>query len=204
MQNSTNSVLKTDQNISDERWLLVLDNVESSDDVQEIWPSCNRGSILVTTQDSGWQYREDIKHWISIQPMETEDGVAMVRAVFDRQKQSISTSAAERICKESGGQALSIRQLSSYICANREDPDQFLDTYPRLSGRIDSWDEGMPPSYQHTLSTFLDLTVKKLLDCDISLISQFAFLDPDSIQENLLYDRSQESELSFNGKLVPP
>jgi hypothetical protein len=178
----------SDETTLDQSWLLVLDNVESSNDVQEIWPSCNRGSILVTTQDSGWSLREDIKHSIRIKSMQECDGVSMVKTAFAKNNHSkpISTASAQRICRETGGLPFSIRQLTSYICANDLDPDEFLDNYNKHSGDIDSWDEAMPASYQRTLSNFLNLTFEKLSDRDIALVSQFSFLDPDLVQPKLL------------------
>ncbi|KAG5746479.1 hypothetical protein H9Q72_011927 [Fusarium xylarioides] len=179
---------------TDQSWLLVLDNVESLNDVQGIWPSCNKGSILVTTQDSGTILREDIKHSIQILPMEHDDAVNMVQSIFKKHGKSVSARTAERILGETDSLPFSIRQLCSYICANELDPNKFLDNYVNGSGNVDIWDEGMLPSYQRTLSNFLDLTFQKLSDHDIVLVAQFAFLDPDMVQSKLLYNPSDEDE----------
>ncbi|KAJ4252023.1 hypothetical protein NW762_011324 [Fusarium torreyae] len=192
------AVVKEWMSNTDQSWLLVLDNVESLDDVQEIWPSCNRGSILVSTQDSGTRLREDIKHSIEILSMKDTDGISMVETVFKKHEKSISTRAAQRILKETGGLPFSIRQLCSYICANELDPNTFLDDYNKGYGSVDSWDEAMLPSYQRTLSNFLDLTFKKLSTDDIRLVAQFSFLDPDMVQPRLLYNPSEKNELNVS------
>ncbi|KAF7561168.1 hypothetical protein G7046_g2977 [Stylonectria norvegica] len=187
--NQIRAMVKDWLNTTELSWVLVLDDVDKQADIQDIRPTCSKGSIIITTVDSSWKRREDITHSIDVKSLEKKEGVTMVSKIFEKGSGArIPQTDAERIFDEAGGLPLFIRHLSSFISAQGEDPGKFMDSYAEIANEVDAWDEEIPLSCPRKMSNFLKSALGPLNIEETNLLAAFCFLDPNRIQEQLLFD----------------
>jgi hypothetical protein len=188
----------------EDNWLLIYDNAESTASLADLWPPSDRGSILITSQDSTWLIQEHVGFRIHLQSFDLQEGTAMLENILDKQGQTISNDIASAIVAETSGLPLAIRQIGSYICATESDPAEFLKSYQGHSSslRIDEWNENTPPWYSHTLATSLNFAFGNLNEDATFLISLISFLDPDKIQEELFTRLSGQDNMPLFGTIT--
>jgi len=193
---------------TDDTWLLVFDNAESPVAMTDFWPRSSKGAVLLTTQDSSWLSQEYVTQGFRLDALATEEAVDLVTSLFERKSRKISPEDALAISKETGGLPLAIRQITSYILAERLSTEKFLQIYRDRRGArsVDAWDESTTPWYSHTLATFLDVAFAKLSPRAILILAIVSFLDADKIQESLLCDETEPGsddgdEAVFDGLL---
>ncbi|KAJ5387763.1 hypothetical protein N7509_010304 [Penicillium cosmopolitanum] len=57
-------------------WLIIFDNVESSDLLNMFWPACGHGSVLVTTQNSTLVHRAHAE--VELKPFTEDEGSGLL------------------------------------------------------------------------------------------------------------------------------
>ena len=176
--------------------------------MSQFWPTSNKGSVLLTTQDSRWLAQEYVSHGIGLKSLGQEEGVDLVNRLFERKRRTISTNDAITIFEKTGGLPLAMRQIASYMVAESLEPVDFWKSYRdrRRSEVVNAWNESSTPWYSHTLATFLDVAFAKLTGRAISILIILSVLDGKKIQEKLLYqaelpDGSETNEVMFPEQL---
>ncbi|KAE9371884.1 hypothetical protein N431DRAFT_508825 [Stipitochalara longipes BDJ] len=171
-------------NSSGRTFLLIFDNVEDINVVLPVWPSSNRGSILITTRYSSIASKRtsNILHLHSFTP---EAGKQALVALAGLPAESrIEVAALSRICQLLGGLPLAIVQISQFIRERGYNYEEFLKLYEKSASKIHA--RGETPEYSHTLSTVWAMSLQKLTPEAENLLSILAFFDPDLIFERLL------------------
>lgn len=176
-------------------FLIVFDNVESIDILLQMWPSNSKGSILITTRSSSvaWKRAANVIH---LQSFEREQGVRTlttltgISLVNDQERE-----AAEAIVDQLGGLPLAIVQISDFIRDRQYSFSEFLPLYRSSAKRIIAKGEALS-EYNYTIGTVWELSLHKLSEDARTLQQLLSFLEPDSVEEELLI--RNESELTEN------
>ncbi|KAK0639877.1 hypothetical protein B0T16DRAFT_395525 [Cercophora newfieldiana] len=173
--------------LADVPWLLVLDNVDDPKLVASRLPSTDRGSILMTVRNTSPLFTTATKTQI-VEPLSFEDSATlfMSQLALDRDMADKTSEddhqAVRELCKELGGLPLAVTQVAGGSVHAEE----------RV--RVHAY-------YELTMSNVWDVTFSKLKDSTRDLLDIVAFLDPDSIPEQIFevdsHILSQDPELSF-------
>lgn len=169
-------------NESGRSFLLIFDNVEQIDILLQVWPSSEKGSILITTRSPSVASKRatEVMH---LECFSMEKALEALNSLTGLdQKDSV---AANDICQLLGGLPLAIVQMSEYIRDRGCSYEEFLRIYRKSASKIHAKGE-TPMEYNHTLSTVWDISLQNLPQ-DASTLQNFtAFFDPDKIGERLL------------------
>ena len=174
-------------NTSNRRFLLIFDNVEEVDIILPVWPSSDKGSILITTRSSSIAAKRATKllHLTSFLP---ETGLqALYTLTGFHAENGSETTAAREICRLLGGLPLALVQISQFIRERGYSYEEFLRLYEKSAAKIFLRGEA-PPEYNHTLSTVWEISIEDLPQDARTLQNLLAFFDPDSVAERLLTD----------------
>lgn len=169
-------------NESGRSFLLIFDNVEQIDILLQVWPSSEKGSILITTRSPSVASKRatEVMH---LECFSMEKALEALNSLTGLDhKDSV---AANDICQLLGGLPLAIVQMSEYIRDRGCSYEEFLLIYRKSASKIHAKGE-TPMEYNHTLSTVWDISLQNLPQ-DASTLQNFtAFFDPDKIGERLL------------------
>ena len=187
-------------NFVEATWLVVFDNADDPYILTDYWPS-GAGSILITSRDPLAKSLFSTQlSGLDLEPFSDDEGGALLtkltRAAGDE-----GDMAAKHINKRLGGLPLAISQMASVIQRQDLSLAEFLEIYEDQSEHAQL--HGMnfdlsTKNYPHTMSTVW--AFERLSPSAKSLLNLIAFLDPDSIQEQLLSDALPE----LYGKIVSP
>ena len=177
--------LKDWLNASGRRFLLIFDNVENIDVLLSVWPSSNRGSILITTRSLSVATKRAAKvlHLNSFPPGTGLQALLALTGLHAETERD--AAAATDICRLLGGLPLALAQIGQFIRERGYSYEEFLRLYEKSAARIHSRGESLP-EYNHTLSTVWDISIENLPQDARVLQSLLAFFDPDSVAERLL------------------
>lgn len=172
-------------NGSGRRFLLIFDNVGQIDILLQVWPSSEKGSILITTRSPSVASKRatDVMH---LESFSTEKALEALNSLtgLDSNKDE-EYAAANDICQLLGGLPLAIVQMSEYIRDRGCSYEEFLRIYRKSASKIHAKGE-TPMEYNHTLSTVWDISLQNLPQEASTLQNFTAFFDPDKIEERLL------------------
>jgi hypothetical protein len=130
-------------NTSGRRLLLIFDNVGGIDTILPVWPSGNKGSILITTRSSPIAARKAAKI-LHLTPFVPETGLQALYAFTGlRAENSSETKAAVEICRLLGGLPLGLVQISQFIRERSYSYEEFLKLYEKFAAGI--LKRGEPP-----------------------------------------------------------
>ncbi|KAG9240863.1 hypothetical protein BJ878DRAFT_536863 [Calycina marina] len=172
-------------NSSSRTFLLIFDNAEDISVVLPVWPSSNRGSILVTTRSSSTASKRasNILHLNSFDPEAGKQALSTLTGLAA--KTEVEVAALSNICRVLGGLPLAMVQISQFIRERGLNYEEFLRLYEKSASKIHARGE-TPQEYNHTLSTVWAMSLEKLSLESEHLLSLLAFFDPDQIFERLL------------------
>ena len=166
-------------------FLIVFDNVDSIDLLLQMWPSNGRGSILITTRSSSvaWKRAANVIH---LQSFERDQGVRTLTTMTGTAPSNDQErEAAETIVDQLGGLPLAIVQISDFIRDRQYSFSEFVPLYRSSAKRIIAKGEA-PSEYNHTIGTVWEMSLQKLSGDARTLQQLLAFLEPDSVEEEML------------------
>lgn len=172
-------------NSSGRTFLLIFDNVEDISVVLPVWPSSNRGSILITTRSSSVSSKRasNILHLNSFDPEAGRHALSTLTGLSAKTEAEVV--ALSKVCRVLGGLPLALVQISQFIRERGLNYEEFLRLYEKSASKIHARGE-TPQEYNHTLSTVWAMSLEKLCPESEHLLSLLAFFDPDLIFERLL------------------
>ncbi len=173
-------------------WLLILDNISSIETVNELLPLYTPGDVLLTTR---MQAVGTLAHCIAVEDMTQEEGVLFLLRRTKRLAPSESSTShkdweeARKIVEELGGLPLALDQAGAYIEETGCGFAQYLRHYTthrqELLQRRGTFAIHHPDSVATTWQLSF-LQIGKKWPTSIDLLHLCAFLDSDSIPEELL------------------
>lgn len=122
-------------NESDRSFLLIFDNVEQINILLEVWPSSEKGSVLITTRSP--LVSERANEVIHFEPFSTVKALEALNLLtgLDSSKDEDS-AAANDICHLLGGLPLVMVQMSEYIRNRGYSYEEFLRVYRKSASKI--------------------------------------------------------------------
>lgn len=172
-------------NQSGRRFLLIFDDVEQIHLLLHVWPSSEKGSILITTRSPSVASKRatEVMH---LESFSTDKALEALRSLTGLEPNKHEDSAAANdICRLLGGLPLAIVQMSDYIRDRGCSYEEFFRTYRNFASKILEKGE-TPMEYNHTLSTVWDASLRNLPQDAGILLNFAAFFNPDKIEEHLL------------------
>ncbi|KAF4991480.1 hypothetical protein FGRMN_7791 [Fusarium graminum] len=181
------------------RWLAVFDNVQHVSTLHPYWPRCSKGNVIITSQRPSFD-EFSIKQ-VRIRSLSVEEGKNLVlRQMHLDASDPTCVAKAEELSEELGGSPLAISHYTGYCVASHISLDEVLRTFQSRRATAEIWSNNSNISrmqYERTLSTVWDTALDSLgknAMASRDLLDVLAFLNPDSIPEDLL--RGALDELS--------
>ncbi|MCJ1398272.1 hypothetical protein MMC11_001469 [Xylographa trunciseda] len=185
---------------NEQQWLLVFDNVEDIRDLETYLPveTKSRGSVIVTTQrPRSRQITRDF-HNIELNSFDDEWGARLLFKYLERDPaDEIEESLAREISQIVGGLPLAIATIGGYINESESSVKEFLHIMKRSSHAWTDSQHTKTKHYERTLGTVFDIALKELPEGPRILINILAFLNPDSIPEDILLAPQDTEEVAF-------
>ena len=169
-------------------WLLIFDNVEDITDLEAFLPTNTmaRGAVIITTQKTEMRPVTDHFYDFDLENLEREVGSELF---FRYLKRPPSDGDEEEIARELSdhvdGSPLALATISGYICESQSTVIEFLESFKRSSKVWGASAGGPAKQYKGTLETVFKIALEELPDDARHLLHLLAFLNPDSIPEDL-------------------
>ncbi|GJD03450.1 transcriptional xre family [Colletotrichum higginsianum] len=173
-------------------WLLLYDNVEDWETIKPYWPTGQKGSILITTQNLELvQISEGYE--ISLTPLTADEGASLLLKhlrKMDNATNGEDFEIAKEISRTLGGLPVAISHNAGYIEKSQRSLSEFVRKYARVEESRHIWSKdcrSWTNQYERTLETTWDLALGELNREIRDLTNILAMLDPDSISEDMLF-----------------
>jgi hypothetical protein len=175
--------------LTDAKWLLIYDNVETPLVFVTYWPVSNHGSILITTRKFGLT-TQPISKSIELHEFSPDLGARfLIHNLPGRNitEQDSEFDTAHKISLELSGHALAISQMAALILAKGLSLDKFIAMYDKHSKKMhrerkSGWKN---PGYEHAIDTVWELSFSGLETNARNCLSILSFLMPHSIPQEL-------------------
>jgi tetratricopeptide (TPR) repeat protein/transcriptional regulator with XRE-family HTH domain len=175
-------------------WLLILDNVDSLEMILDFLPLYSAGDVLLTTR---LQVLSTIAHSIEVAEMAGDEGVTfllrrtklLVPGMPPEQFTPENRQEAAHIVDKLGGLPLALDQAGAYIEETRCGLSQYLQRYNSHCKELLSRRGSYPINHPEPVATTWQLSFKEIQKkwpTSAELLTLCAFLDADSIPEDLL------------------
>lgn len=171
---------------------MVFDNVEVASTIQRFWPPGVHGAILLTSQDP--ESTNMTHSEIHLQGTTAEEGSTLFQRYLRRD--ASEQEAAEELSASLGGLPLAIAHFSGYVSLSQCTIDRILVNFRRQFKSSQIWTSKTNVSssnYVHTLDTVRDLAWQRLSFDARKITRILAFLNPDSVPEDLFLGSAQNS-----------
>jgi tetratricopeptide (TPR) repeat protein len=176
------------------RWLLIVDNLEDMDLLRDVVPSPHSGHILVTTRAHRTGH---VARHINLEPMQAEDGALLllrrakllIPSATLNEASDVDNTVAKEIAQVVHGLPLALDQAGAYIEETGRGLSDYAGLYQHYSSsllkRRGASSQDHPASVTTTFSLSFE-KVKTLNPTSIELLEFCAFLYPDAIPEEML------------------
>jgi tetratricopeptide (TPR) repeat protein len=188
-------VVHADQNLEDQaqavrgwleqndRWLMILDNVDGIENIRELLPRGGGGAVLVTSRrDGGWA---PAAQTLVLDVLTPENACALLC----RRSAEDDAAAAAELARELGYLPLAIEQAGAFLSQTAGfGLSKYLARF-RAKSR-DLLARGQAFGYEGTIRTMWDMSLQRLRESQadaIDVLGLLAFLDPDDIPSAFLF-----------------
>ncbi|KAJ4299617.1 hypothetical protein N0V90_004863 [Kalmusia sp. IMI 367209] len=182
------------------RWLLVFDNVDDFELMKDFWPPRGAGSVLLTSRDplarlATQYYKEHSQSTkdLLLPPLTDDEATKFLLRQVRPTKSNRNNKAAEDLARRLQGLPLALRQLAGIMKRRHLSLEELLEMYNDVPEHKDIHQTvGIEASdnYRHNLATVWGL--EKLESKAKMLMNVLSFYDPDHIQEEILYEGSEQ------------
>ena len=180
----------------DATWLLILDNADEPSFLADYWPVFGTGSVLVTSNKSKYSFEIAITETAAalrplqveqLEPFTVEDGAQLIRN-WTNSHEPDQIERSRRIAEILGGIPLALLQCAEMVKDDELTFGHFLDWHKRQQERGDLISDFETPrdNIPARGSIATRWTMKTMSPGAKALIDIFSFLDPDSIQDEIL------------------
>lgn len=173
-------------------WLLVLDNLTTPADAEQLLERVRTGTIVITSrQASGWR---DVKA-IHLDVLSPSEAVELLGRVVRIEWPDADLFDADRLCEELGWLPLAVEQAGAYLAQSRVIPTAYLDLLRRYPARMfTTTAEG--GDAQRTMARVWRVTLDRLADTPSAgrLLRRLAWHAPEGIPRGLIITTAGEPE----------
>lgn len=180
-------------NKTDAPFLLIFDNLEKSKLLSQVWPTSDKGSILITTRSPSQAWKQNPVD-LELSPFSIETSKAAFAWLSGLVPVDQKDEAAmEESCTLLGGLPLAMIQVSDFIrdlgCSYVEFLQIYKKSAERLFPKLD-----VPIDYNATALKTWEVSVERLSEDPRYLLNLLTFFDPELIPEALLTDTKAQIE----------
>ncbi|KAK4251422.1 hypothetical protein C7999DRAFT_37745 [Corynascus novoguineensis] len=172
-------------------WLLIFDNADDPKLLGDYWPE-GPGSVLITSRDPlAKRLFSTSSSGIDLEPLSDADGGALLLKLTEPNGNSEEDAEeiAQNISRSLAGLPLAIAQMAGIICRQDLSLSEFQSIYEEDDDRMALYGTTYKTStkgYEHSIATVW--AFEKLSLEAKGLLKLMLFLDPDVIQESILFD----------------
>ncbi|KAJ5920926.1 hypothetical protein N7466_009252 [Penicillium verhagenii] len=176
---------------NDASWLLIFDNADDPKILGDYWPE-GPGSVLITSRDPlAKRLFSSNSSGLDLAPLSDIDGAALLLKLTesDESAEEDAENLARDISSELAGLPLAIAQMAGIIRRQDLSLSEFQSIYEEDKHRIDLYHTKYNTStkaYQHSIATVW--AFEKLSMEAKGLLKVMSLLDPDVIQESIVFD----------------
>jgi len=176
---------------NDASWLLIFDNADDPKLLGDYWPE-GPGSVLITSRDPlAKQLFSSSSSGLNLEPLNDIDGGALLLKLTesDGSSEEDAEKTAQEISRDLAGLPLAIAQMAGIIRRQDLSLSEFQSIYEEDKHRIALYGTKYNTStkaYKHSIATVW--AFEKLSSEAKGLLKMMLFLDPDVIQESILFD----------------
>ena len=176
----------------EERWLLVLDDVETPQQLQDCLPRRGAGRVLVTSRT------RDVRQFAPLLSLDVFDEVTAISYLTERADRPIERSGATQVARALGYLPLALSHAAAY-CAAGTSFEDYLDLLDALPA-VDMFDSNPEISYAQTVASTWKASIEAAsanANLAADVLAMAAHLGPDAIPKSLfmiLIDPNQASE----------
>ncbi len=182
-------------------WLIILDNVDDLDMIAKFLPEYGMGEVLLTTR---LQALGTIAQSVEVKTMDQEEGITFllrrIKAIapedFLIEAASDIQAEAAKIVEELDGLPLALDQAGAYIEETRCGLSQYMHRFNTRRKELLQRRGRFPINHPDSVATTWSLSfqqVKQESEAATELLCLLAFLDPESIPEEILHSRSDRT-----------
>src|SRR4051812_9208520 len=176
-----------------DRWLLVLDNVDTKEAEQavvKIVPSLSAGRALITSRIRDWPAG------IRRQPIETlslegAQRFILERTAEDRNQSDDDQDQSLRLAEELGGLPLALEQAAAYISQRQMSLSEYLEEWEKEREKVLNWYDGSVMQYPAPVAVTWQKTFQQLHPTAAAILRLTAYLAPDPIPSKMFEDGAE-------------
>ncbi|HEY0556983.1 MAG TPA: TIR domain-containing protein, partial [Thermoanaerobaculia bacterium] len=147
-----------------DRWLLILDNVDTKDAEQavvKIIPSLSAGRVLITSRIKDWPASIP-RQQIETLSLDEAQRFLLERTAADRSKSDNDPKQALRLTEELGGLPLALEQVGAYISHHQMTLSKYLEEWEQERDRVLNWYDGSVMQYPSPVAVTWQKTFQQL------------------------------------------
>jgi tetratricopeptide (TPR) repeat protein len=170
-----------------DRWLLILDNVDSKEAeqaVMEILPSLSAGRVLITSRIRDWPAVIQ-KRTLGTLSVEEGKEFLLVRTENDRSRMEDDAEQARRLAEELGGLPLALEQAAAYIAHHQMSLFGYLEDWQREREQVLNWYDLSVMQYPASVAVTWQKTFQQLSPTAAAILRLTAYLAPDPIPSKM-------------------
>lgn len=185
----------------------MFDNLDDGEIVKRVWPSSQRGSILVTSQNAAPSFSLSQTIY-RLQSFSKEEGCDVLCKLIESHTSELFTEAATdrtsalELSSKSGGLPLALTQIAASMLTINCTLEEYLSVYEEqraIGHNLQPFVSPVDFRYEHNMETVWDVTLSKMDDRTTFFVGLLSFLDPDSIPELLF----QAGKVALDNGKVP-
>ncbi|GKT43468.1 uncharacterized protein ColSpa_03649 [Colletotrichum spaethianum] len=187
----TEDISSTASGGNDASWLLIFDNADDPRLLGDYWPE-GSGSVLITSRDPlAKRLYSSNSSGLDLEPLSDADGGALFLKLTgsDIVSEEDPEKVAQDISRSLAGLPLAIAQMAGIIRRQDLSLSEFQSIYEEDKHRIALYNtkyNASTKAYKHSIATVW--AFEKLTAEAKGLMKLILFMDPDIIQENILFD----------------
>lgn len=185
----------TASSLNKAKWLIIFDNADDPQILADYWPQ-GTGSILITSRDPIAKSLFAVRSsGIDMESLNDEDGGALLMKLtaLDEISEDNAQEFAQQISHQLGGLPLAISQMAGIIKRQDLGLGEFLTLYQdsqEHEGLHGTKFDLSNNTYSYSIATVW--AFENLSDTSQVLLKIMSFMDPDSIQEDILFQTTPE------------
>ncbi|HET9209350.1 MAG TPA: tetratricopeptide repeat protein [Thermoanaerobaculia bacterium] len=176
-----------------DRWLLILDNVdtkEAEQEVTKIVPALSAGRVLITSRIRNWPATIRRQQIETLGPDEAQRFI-LERTADDRNQSKDDPDQALRLAEELGGLPLALEQAGAYIAKDQMSLAEYLEEWEKEREKVINWYDGSVMEYPVRLAVTWQKTFKVLRPAAAAILRLTAYLAPDPIPSKMFEEGSE-------------
>lgn len=162
-----------------DRWLLVLDNAESPQELRE-WLPAGPGHTVITSRNPSWG---ELAARVEIDVLPRPESVELIHVCHP----GVEEAEANQLAEALGDLPLALAQAAGFLAETGMPVDHYLGLLTTCTEEL--LDQSPPHSHPHSLATVIRISTDRLAKVDpaaLALVRIGAFLAPEPIPADLL------------------